>query len=493
MGWCFYHPKSLTLFNWLMEVNKKDLGYLGIEFQYRLVHSFMDDKKFFGDVQDIVEANMFTDVNLRNFMCSLKDFYSKYEHVPSYDMIGIEMRHKAKTVQDEEFITATIDKVINTTCEGSDSIKIKAQRFFRQQNFARINNKITELLKIGDLDRFEEIEEMWQKALSAGNRDEIGIGLTDNMEEVLSEDYRNTIATGIDGIDKTLEGGLGKGELAVIIGPSGYGKTSMTTAICNYAAKNKYKTVQIVFEDKEKQIQRKHYGKITGIEARNLSKPENVDNVKNMIRESTDYNEYLKIKKFNTGEVSPIQIRAYLKRLINIGFKPDIVVVDYFECLAASKNFKDVWSGEAHTMRQLESLASDLDIALWVPTQGTKDSLSAEIVTMDKAGGSFKKMQIAHIVISIARTPEDIENDRATIAILKNRAGKSGCVMENVYFNNGTCVIRTNNDDSKTYDSISDYDEHEMETRKLLQSEILSRATASKKQEKSKESDDIPF
>lgn len=475
-----------------MEIEKKDLGYLGIEFQYRLAHSFIEDSKFFGDIQEIVDPNMFTDGNLRKFICALKNFYSKYEHVPSYEMIEIEMRDKARTLQDEEYINASIERIKNTTFEGIDSIKQKSQKFFKQQNFAKINNKISELLKIGDLDRFDEIEEMWQKALSDGNRDEIGIGLTDNMEDVLSEDYRNTIPTGIEGIDNVLEGGPGKGELVVIIGPSGYGKTTMTTAIANYAAETKHKVVQIVFEDKEKQIQRKHYGKITGVEARNLSKPENVENVKNIIRESADFNDYLKIKKFNTGEVSPIQIRSYLKKLINIGFKPDIVIIDYFECLSASKNFKDIWSGEAHTMRQLESLASDLDIVLIVPTQGTKDSLSAEVVTMDKAGGSFKKMQIAHIVLSIARTQEDIESDRATIAILKNRAGKSGCVMENIYFNNGTCTIKTNNSDSTVYDNMGEYEGHGEEQKQLLQSQLLSRAIE-KKQTKKENNDDVPF
>ena len=41
-----------------------------------------------------------------------------------------------------------------------------------------------------------------------------------------------------------------------------------------------FKVLQIVFEDKPKQIQRKHIGKITGIESRNLSKAENIEYVK---------------------------------------------------------------------------------------------------------------------------------------------------------------------------------------------------------------------
>ena len=96
-------------------------------------------------------------------------------------------------------------------------------------------------------------------------------------------------------------------------------------------------------------------------------------------------------------------------------------------------------------MRKFESMAGELNIGIWIPVQGTKDSLNVEIVTMDKAGGSFKKIQIAHIVMSIARTVEDIEQSIATIAILKNRAGQAGKVFNGVSFNNGTCRISTDN------------------------------------------------
>ena len=65
-----------------------------------------------------------------------------------------------------------------------------------------------------------------------------------------------------------MEGGLGKGELGVIIGPTSFGKTSLTTAMASYAAEHNFKVLQIVFEDRIKQIQRKHLGRITGIEAK---------------------------------------------------------------------------------------------------------------------------------------------------------------------------------------------------------------------------------
>lgn len=449
----------------------KDLGYLGPEFQYRLAHHFMEDKKYFSDMYEIIDNNMFTDPNLRRFTGTLMNYFDKHGIVPSYETIEIELRKEVKSEYDIELIVEIVQKIRDSTDEGVDTIKKTAHKFFKQQNYAKIVNKVSELLKNGDVDRVDELEDIWRKALISGNRDDLGTKLKDDLADVLSDEYRQAIPTGVGGIDESLEGGLGKGELGVIIGPSGFGKTSMTTAFANQSASLGYRTVQIVFEDKPKQIQRKHISRITNIEARDLSKPENLEFVKEEMSKTHIFDDTLRIKKYPTGEVTPIQIKNYLKKLTNSGFKPDVVFIDYFECLAASKNYKDVWIGEGHTMRELEALASDLDIALWVPTQGTKDSLSAEIVTMDKAGGSFKKIQIAHIVLSISRTNEDIEGNIATIAILKNRSGRSGKVMNNIYFNNGTCVINTDN--ASVFNSMDEYQKDEVAQIGQIEKDIM--------------------
>ena len=288
--------------------------------------------------------------------------------------------------------------------------------------------------------------------MTKGIHNDFGEGLFDHINETLSDDYRTPIPTGIDKIDEVLEGGLGKGELGVIIGPTSFGKTSLTTAMASHAACKGFKVLQIVFEDRIKQIQRKHLGRITGIEARDLSKPENIELVKKTIEAFPDKEklaENLRIVKFPSGEKTARQIKRFIQKLINTGFKPDLVIVDYFECLEheGDRSTTNEYEKEGKTMRMFEAMAGELDIAFWIPSQGTKDSINLELVTMDKIGGSVKKAQIAHVIMSIARTVEDISNNKATIAILKNRAGKSGKVFNNVEFNNGTCRISTDNVD----------------------------------------------
>jgi KaiC/GvpD/RAD55 family RecA-like ATPase len=456
--------------------NRENLGYLGEDFQYKLVHEFMDNHTFFEDLNPIIDQNMFTDPNLKTIVGVMKNYYEKYGNVPFYDNVGIELRDLSRSEKEKETYLAVLDKIKTTNSSGVESTREKAEKFFRQQNIVRTANEILKIAEKGDDNEYDRCVGLLNDAMTVGIHNDFGEGLFDHINETLSDDYRVPIPTGIKKIDEVLEGGLGKGELGVIIGPTSFGKTSLTTAMASHAACEGYKVLQIVFEDRIKQIQRKHLGRITGIEARDLSKPENIELVKQTIEAFPDKDKLrdnLRIVKFPSGEKTARQIKRFIQKLINTGFKPDLVIVDYFECLEheADKSTTNEYEREGKTMRMFEAMAGELDMAFWIPSQGTKDSINLELVTMDKIGGSVKKAQIAHVIMSIARTVEDISENKATIAILKNRAGKSGKVFNNVEFNNGTCRISTDNVDE--LDSIYELKTKQKEEQLKTQAEIM--------------------
>jgi replicative DNA helicase len=456
--------------------NRENLGYLGEDFQYKLVHEFMDNHTFFEDLNQIIDQNMFTDPNLKVIVGVMKNYYEKYSVVPAYDNMGIELRDLARSDKEQETYLAVLDKVKTTSSSGVESTRDKAEKFFRQQNIVRTANEILRIAEKGNDDQYDRCVDLLNDAMSVGIHNDFGEGLFDHINETLSDDYRNPIPTGIDKIDELLEGGLAKGELGVIIGPTSFGKTSLTTAMASHAACTGHKVLQIVFEDRIKQIQRKHLGRITGIEARDLSKPQNIDLVRKTIEEFPDkekLKENLRIVKFPSGEKTARDIKVFIKKLINTGFRPELVIVDYFECLehGSDRTTTNEYEKEGKTMRMFEAMAGELDMAFWIPSQGTKDSINLELVTMDKIGGSVKKAQIAHVIMSIARTVEDIGNNKATIAILKNRAGKSGKVFQNVDFNNGTCRISTDNVDE--FESLQQRIEKKNELQLATQKEIM--------------------
>jgi hypothetical protein len=186
--------------------------------------------------------------------------------------------------------------------------------------------------------------------------------------------------------------------------------------------------------------------------------PVSKEDIGKMLRNHPDremLKENLRLKHFRTGTKSASDIEIYVKRLINHGFKPDLITIDYFECISPEKGGYSTdteWTREGVTMRKLENMAKDLNCAIWIPTQSTKDGMnSPDGLTMNQAGGSAKKVQVAQLVLSIARAMNDIDRNRAVISVLKNRSGKSGKIFQDVKFDNGTCTI--------SCDEVMEYDD----------------------------------
>lgn len=446
-------------------VNTTTLGYLGTEFQMRLVKCFIEDQNFFASIASIVDQNMFSDETLRKIVRFMKERYETDEKVATYFELETLIRSKISDAVTVEMTLATLEKIKTSELDGMDLIENTCEKFFKQQNLTKAINRSVEIIKKGNADNYYEIEDIIRKALDVNTNFDKGYNPMDGIEDALSEDYRNAIPTGFERLDNALYGGLAKGELGVIIAPSGTGKTSATTGFAAYAATykceannyNGFKVLHIHFEDEDKNIKRKYYGFMTDIDACMLSLPEVRPNVLNML--STTKAEEARMIKENvtcyhpqSGEMSASEIKTKIKHMIAHGFKPDLVVIDYFECLKLEKPETAAdkeWTREGITMRKLESIAHEFDVALWVPIQGTKDSLGQEYVGLQQAGGSVKKVQIGHVIITFARTTDMTEKGLMNIFVQKFRGGRmNDTKMLNISFNNGTCHFTDNQSDN---------------------------------------------
>lgn len=435
-------------------INKSTLQYLGPDFQYKLAKCFIEEPGYFSSVYSVVEQNAFTEPLLRQFVGTLKDYYSSTGIVPSYETLLIVLKQKARMENELEEWDELVKNLRELSPEGTTIIEESATKFFKQQNMIKVANDILKKTQDGDTDHYEECLKMMEDAINVGNEDDEGFNPYDVIDEVMRPNAEIPIPTGISKIDDLLNGGLYKGHLGMVLGPSGFGKTTYSTAIAAHAATaasdlnehKGWKVLQIVFEDDVRAISRKHFSRITQIEACNLTKTNEVEEARTILDnfpEKEMFRDNLIVKKYKTGTKSVEDIKIYIKRLINKGFRPDLIILDYFECLKLIRKERNdtKWDLQENTMRQLEVLAEEFNVALWVMTQGNKESFAAKVVGMNQGGGSITKVQIGHVILSIARSQEDIDNNIATIAMLKNRQGKSGPAFDNIKFNNGTCTI----------------------------------------------------
>lgn len=472
----------------MAKLQKDNLGYLGVDFQFKLIKIFIEEPEYFIDFSSIINQNAFTETYLKTVVGVIKEYYKEYDLVPKYDMLLVKLREKAVTEDDLQYYEETVDKIKRASIDGLEEVGNIAERFFKQQEMIKGANKLKEIAGSGDLERYDECVKIIENINAIKRREADTSSPLDNVESDLSRENIVSIPTGIARLDEALGGGLDKGKIGIIIGSMGFGKTSMTTCIAANAATTRcedndfegYKVLQIVFEDSHRDIHRKYFAKLSQVETRNLNKDEETtDYVRQILKNSEDsefINNNIRIIRLPSGEKSASDIRQLIKQKINEGFKPDLVIIDYFGCVAPEPGTSkgDITERESATMRKFENMAPDLDIAIWIPVQGNRDSITAELVTNDKIGGSIAKNQIAQVVLSITRSVDDIQNNLATITLLKNRSGLGGLTLSGILFNNGTCTISSEN--MVEFDNPLAYNEYAVQKEEEIQEDMVRNA-----------------
>ena len=149
------------------------------------------------------------------------------------------------------------------------------------------------------------------------------------------------------------------------------------------------------------------------------------------------------LKKLPSDTVTMLQIKGQIRKMMADGIKIDMVLLDYIDCVVPNKNLGDEWKSEGSVMRAFEAMCHEMDLVGWTATQGNRSSISSDVVTTDQMGGSIKKAQVGHVIISIAKSLTQKEMKLATIAITKSRIGDDGVVFENCKFDNGMLEIDT--------------------------------------------------
>jgi replicative DNA helicase len=422
--------------------SNKNFDYLGSSFQIQLLNQIIIDKDFGRSIIDVIEQQYFENKYFKIILQMIKEYYSKYEHVPTFETLEQITKSELQQELATKIVLDTIGKIKESPIEGAEFIQEKALKFCKQQELQKAITKAQKVIDGGEFESYDKLEELVREALQVGEREDGMSDVFSNLDDVLNEDYRHPIPMGIPGIDRLLKGGLAKGEIGVILAPTGVGKSTFLTKISNYAFNLGYNVLQIFFEDNPKIIQRKHITLWTKIHPDELSVKKEEVMVK--VKEIEDKMENrLILKKLPSDTLTMLQIKNQVRKMIADGIKLDMILLDYIDCVVPDKNLGDEWKSEGSVMRAFEAMCHELDLVGWTATQGNRSSISSEVVTTDQMGGSIKKAQVGHVIISVAKTLQQKEMKLATIAVTKSRIGDDGIVFENCKFDNGMLEIDT--------------------------------------------------
>jgi replicative DNA helicase len=446
---------------------EKNFEYLGQTFQLQLLNQLVIDKEFAHSIIDVIEPTYFENKYFKIILQMIKEYFKKYEASPSFETINQITRSELPQETVAKVVIDTIKKIKDINVEGLQFVQEKALKFCKQQEVSKAMTKAQKIIDGGEFESYDTIEELFKNALQVGEREISLMDVFSNLDDVLNEDYRHPIPMGVPGIDRLLKGGLAKGEIGVILAPTGVGKSTLLTKIANHAFNLGYNVLQIFFEDNPKIIQRKHIVLWTGIHPDDLTvkKDEVIHKVKEV--EGSMKNKLI-LQKYASDTLSMNQIKNSIRKLIADGQQIDMVLLDYIDCVLPDRQLEDEWKSEGSVMRGFEAMCHELSLAGWTATQGNRSSISSEVVTTDQMGGSIKKAQVGHVIISVAKTLQQKEMKLATIAITKSRIGDDGIIFENCKFDNAMLEI-----DVESSTTFLGHEENKEEERRKRMKELM--------------------
>lgn len=428
-----------------------NLEYFEPTAQYKVIKAMIEDAEFFKTINKIVNQNAFEDKNARIIVGIISDYFKKNGYVPTYATIQYELLSKNGVDRNDAIKTISIIK--GTSVDGIDSVMNMGIKYFKLKYLVGMANQILDRVEKGDDE--ELIIKQAQDKINKFNSTELeGTTTTIITEDVIREVVLDTeenraIPTGIKELDDRMAGGLGRKEIGLFLAPTGYGKTTAGTIFANHAARQGYKVLQIFFEDKPSDIVRKHLACTTNTKVndyKSKSTKEAEDIIKQLGSSTISMlKDNLILSKMADGTTTVEDIEIQINKYINqYGFKPDMMIIDYFSSLKHSTNpIKDNWTAQANAMRKIKELAFKYDMAIWVMQQTNRTAVSkdGDGASMANVQGSYEATQPVSVWLTLQRTKEQLREFRADIIFNKTRHSMPKDDLINIKFDNARLQI----------------------------------------------------
>ena len=393
----------------------------GPAFQMKVISSLLTHKAFLQNIYDILSDEYFVNPAHKWIINEILDYYQKYHTTVSMDVLKVEMKK-----MDNEVLQISVKEQLREAYKADiddlEYVREEFSTFCKNQQLKRALLSSVDLLKAGD---YDSIKYMIESAMKAGQDKDIGHEYKKDLESRYREDHRKTVPTPWSPINKLIQGGLGNGDLGLIFGNPGGGKSWTLVAIGGHAVKMGYNVLHYTLELSESYTGRRYDAFFSQIPVDNLDKHK-----KEIEALTPDLPGDLIIREFPTGKTTTNALESHIKKVQDLGVKPDLIIIDYIDLLATKKRNVDRKGEIDDIYTSIKGLARELDIPIWSVSQVNRAGAKDNIIEGDKAAGSYDKLMITDFSMSLSRKKEDKVNGTGRLHIMKNRYGMDGFTFQ---------------------------------------------------------------
>jgi hypothetical protein len=401
---------------------KVDFSKFGIRFQENLAKLITLDRTFADQIGEVLDTNFFEVKYLQAFTKMIYDYKEKYKVHPSLVTLATLVRSmEGENEVVEKQVRDFLVRIHSTRdVEGKDFIKDAALDFCRKQKLKEAIIKSVDLLNNSS---FDEISEIINKALILGQNNDFGYDYIRDFERRFEVKTRDPVSTGWKQFDEIMRDGLGKGELGVVISPTGTGKSHILVHLGAQALKQGKTVVHYTFELADTMIARRYDACLTGTPLSDLNtfKDQILEDIK-------EIDGQLIVKEYPTKSATTVALRSHLEKLVNRDIDIGMIIVDYADLIKPKKLYNEKRHSLESIYEELRGIAQEFKCPIWTASQTNRTGYNAEIVTMESISEAFNKCFVADFIFTLSRTVEDKNANSGRFFVAKNRFGPDGLV-----------------------------------------------------------------
>ena len=449
------------------------LSTYGPVFQVKVLGALLTQRQFLINIIDSLDSEYFESSAHKWVVEYVQKYFGEYHTTPTVETMSIEVKKI-----DNEVLRISIVEALKEAYKMSDQsdlewVEAEFSNFCRNQQVKKAILNSVQLLEMND---FDSILQLIGKAVRAGEDKTIGLDYNLDIEARYREDDRSCIPFPWPTFNELTQGGYGKGDLVLVFGNPGGGKSWAVTAMGAYAAALGFNVVHYSLELGEGYIGKRYDAIFSGIEVDKLHlHRKEVDEIVKKVKGK------VVIKEYPPKRASFDTIEAHLQQLEHQNdFKPDLIIIDYLDYMR-TKGRKERKDEIDDVYVAAKAFGKEKGIPIVSPSQANRTAAKSDIIEGDNAAGSYDKIMIGDIIISLARKRKDKIEGTGRFHIMKNRYGADGMTFR-AKINTSNGYIEVDNDpvdDDELETSntnkkpVNDFSSVDVEERQLLQQKFF--------------------
>tara|TARA_R100000995_G_scaffold40764_1_gene18956 strand:- start:4313 stop:5680 length:1368 start_codon:yes stop_codon:yes gene_type:complete len=401
---------------------QEDFSQFGKAFQENLCQLIFSSRTFSDQMREVLDINFLEFKYLQVFVKLIFSYKDKYSRQPSESTMATILR--TELASENELIIKQIRdfyaRMSRTAVQDEEYIKDVAVDFCKKQVLKEAILKSVPLLKKSS---FDDIQKLINDAMKLGNDNDSGYYYIEDFDRRFEIKARDPVTTGWKIIDGLTKGGIGNGELGVVIAPTGAGKSMALVHLGAEAVKAGKTVIHYTLELADTVVASRYDSCITGIPLMDLfnRKEEIYDEIK-------DISGKLIVKEYPTKSARVDTLRNHLDKLQQQEISVDMIIVDYGDLLRSNSKNDEKRHQLESIYEELRGLAQENSCPIWTASQTNRSGLNAEVITMEAISEAFNKCFVADFIFSISRTIQHKNSNGGRVFVAKNRNGPDGLV-----------------------------------------------------------------